>query len=369
MRVDLFDFDLPDALIALRPSQPREAARLLHVPKAGAGDAPFNDRHIADLPQLLKAGDAVVVNVTKVIPARLVGRRLRAGEIDTGANGAKVEVTLTERLGPTEWQCFLKPAKRVAIGDRLIFENGQNRASADVTMREQGAACLSFELAPDAMEPVLATLGTMPLPPYIAARRAPDVQDNEDYQTVFAKTEGAVAAPTAGLHFTPELIDKLKGKGVSIFEVTLHVGPGTFLPVKVEDTDAHEMHGEWGQVTADTANALNAARAQGGRIVCIGTTAMRLLESAARPDGKIEPFETVTDIFITPGYRFHAVDLLLTNFHLPRSTLFMLVSAFAGLKKMQAAYAHAIDAGYRFYSYGDACLLELADGEKQGDAV
>ena len=369
MRVDLFDFDLPDALIALRPSQPREAARLLHVPKAGIGDAPFNDRHIADLPQLLKAGDAVVVNVTKVIPARLVGRRMRAGEIDTGDNGAKVEVTLTERLGPTEWQCFLKPAKRVAIGDTLIFENGQSRVIGRCHHARAGRGILVIRACAGRDGASLAMLGTMPLPPYIAARRAPDAQDNKDYQTVFAKTEGAVASPTAGLHFTPELIDKLKGKGVSLFEVTLHVGPGTFLPVKAEDTDAHEMHGEWGQVTADTANALNAARAQGGRIVCIGTTAMRLLESAARPDGKIEPFEAVTDIFITPGYRFRAVDLLLTNFHLPRSTLFMLVSAFAGLKQMQAAYAHAIDAGYRFYSYGDACLLELADGEKQGDAV
>jgi S-adenosylmethionine:tRNA ribosyltransferase-isomerase len=369
MRVDLFDFDLPDALIALRPSQPREAARLLHVPKAASANAFFDDRHIADLPELLKAGDAVVVNVTKVIPARLVGRRMRAGETDTGDNGAKVEVTLTERLGPTDWQCFLKPAKRVAIGDTLIFENRQSRVTAQVTSREAGMASLSFALAPEAMETSLARLGTMPLPPYIAARRAPDAQDNKDYQTVFAKTEGAVAAPTAGLHFTPQLIAQLKAKGVSLFEVTLHVGPGTFLPVKVEDTDAHEMHGEWGQVTADTANALNAARAQGGRIVCIGTTAMRLLESAARPDGKIEPFEAVTDIFITPGYSFRAVDLLLTNFHLPRSTLFMLVSAFAGLKKMQAAYAHAIDAGYRFYSYGDACLLERDEGEEQGNEV
>ena len=366
MRVDLFDFDLPEALIALRPSQPREAARLLHVPTQSG----FTDRQIADLPDLLRAGDAVVVNVTKVIPARLVGRRMRANDENKDiTGGAKIEVTLTERLGPTDWQCFLKPAKRVGVNDALIFGSDKEQVRASVTQRHEGMATLSFNLAADAMEPTLARLGTMPLPPYIAARRAPDAQDNTDYQTVFAKTEGAIAAPTAGLHFTPELIEAIKAKGVCVHEVTLHVGPGTFLPVKVDDTDAHEMHGEWGQVTAATANALNAVRAQGGRLVCIGTTAMRLLESAARPDGKIEPFEAVTDIFITPGYAFRAVDILLTNFHLPRSTLFMLVSAFAGLDKMKAAYAHAIDAGYRFYSYGDACLLERADGKEQSDEI
>ena len=348
MQVDDFDFDLPESLIALRPAQPRDTARLLHIPAEGQ----FGDRIMRDLPDLLRAGDALVVNVTKVIPARLLGIRHRPG-----AEGAKTEITLTERLGPVDWKCFLKPAKRVKDGDIIAFGD----VEAVVSDREGGEAQLSFQIAPDSMETTLAELGTMPLPPYIAGKRAPDAQDNDDYQTLFAREDGAVAAPTAGLHFTPELVAKLKDKGVAFHEVTLHVGPGTFLPVKVDNIAEHKMHGEWGQVTAETAAALNQVKADGGRVICVGTTSLRLLESAARETGKIEPFEAVTDIFITPGFKFKAADMLMTNFHLPRSTLFMLVSAFAGYERMKAAYDHAIADGYRFYSYGDGSLLEKAD--------
>ena len=348
MQVDDFDFDLPESLIALRPAQPRDTARLLHIPAEGQ----FGDRIMRDLPDLLRAGDALVVNVTKVIPARLLGIRHRPG-----AEGAKTEITLTERLGPVDWKCFLKPAKRVKDGDIIAFGD----VEAVVSDREGGEAQLSFQIAPDSMETTLAELGTMPLPPYIAGKRAPDAQDNDDYQTLFAREDGAVAAPTAGLHFTPELVAKLKAKGVVFHEVTLHVGPGTFLPVKVDNIAEHKMHGEWGQVTAETAAALNQVKADGGRVICVGTTSLRLLESAARETGKIEPFEAVTDIFITPGFKFKAADMLMTNFHLPRSTLFMLVSAFAGYERMKAAYDHAIADGYRFYSYGDGSLLEKAD--------
>ncbi|MGC6533986.1 MAG: tRNA preQ1(34) S-adenosylmethionine ribosyltransferase-isomerase QueA [Parvibaculales bacterium] len=348
MQVDDFDFDLPESLIALRPAQPRDTARLLHIPAEGQ----FGDRIMRDLPDVLCAGDALVVNVTKVIPARLLGIRHRPG-----AEGAKTEITLTERLGPVDWKCFLKPAKRVKDGDIIAFGD----VEAVVSNREGGEAQLSFQIAPDSMETTLAELGTMPLPPYIAGKRAPDTQDNDDYQTLFAREDGAVAAPTAGLHFTPELVAKLKAKGVAFHEVTLHVGPGTFLPVKVDNIAEHKMHGEWGQVTAETATALNQVKADGGRVICVGTTSLRLLESAARITGKIEPFEAVTDIFITPGFNFKAADMLMTNFHLPRSTLFMLVSAFAGYERMKAAYDHAIADGYRFYSYGDGSLLEKAD--------
>lgn len=346
MQVDDFDFDLPERLIALRPASPRDAARLLHIP-AGKGLA---DKHVRDLPEMLRPGDALVVNITKVIPARLTGVRKRAG-----GEGAKTEVTLTERLGPVDWRCFLKPAKRVKDGDIIKFDG----VTAKVSERQEGSARLVFEVAPERMETTLAALGTMPLPPYIAGKRAPDAQDNDDYQTLFAQTEGAVAAPTAGLHFTPELVAALKARGVSFHEVTLHVGPGTFLPVKVENIKDHKMHGEWGQVSFATAAALNKVKGEGGRIVCVGTTSLRLIESATTEAGEVRAFEDVTDIFISPGYRFRAAELLLTNFHLPRSTLFMLVSAFAGLAEMQAAYAHAIANDYRFYSYGDACLLEL----------
>lgn len=345
MQVELFDFDLPESLIALRPVHPRHDARLMHV--GAQGD--ISDRIVKDLADILQPGDALVVNITKVIPARLHGTRTRPG-----ASGAHIEFTLTERLGPLDWRCFLKPAKRVKDGDIIDF----NGVLAEVSGRKEGEAQLHFQLAPDAMETTLSQLGRMPLPPYIASKRAPDAKDNEDYQTLFATADGAVAAPTAGLHFTPELVAALKAKGVSLHEVTLHVGPGTFVPVKVEDTDAHKMHGEWGQVLPETAAALNAVHDQGGRIICVGTTSLRLLESATTLEGVIEPFEDVTDIFITPGYRFRAADLLLTNFHLPKSTLFMLISAFSGLETMQAAYDHAIAEAYRFYSYGDACLLE-----------
>ncbi len=348
MQVDDFDFDLPESLIALRPAQPRDTARLLHIP-AGKQRA---DLTVRALPDLLQAGDALVVNVTKVIPARLNGTRLKQG-----GTGAKVEITLTERLGPIDWRCFLKPAKKVKDGDIIDFGG----VLAEVSEREEGAARLSFQIAADAMETSLADLGTMPLPPYIAGKRAPDAQDNDDYQTLFAREEGAVAAPTAGLHFTPELVETLKNEGIAFHEVTLHVGPGTFLPVKVDNIKEHKMHGEWGQVTPQTAASLNEVKAKGGRIVCVGTTSLRLIESATGEDGEVKPFEAVTDIFISPGYRFRAADMLLTNFHLPRSTLFMLISAFSGLEEMQAAYAHAIENGYRFYSYGDACLLERKD--------
>lgn len=349
MQVDDFDFDLPESLIALRPAQPRDTARLLHIPAQGEN----GDRIMRDLPDLLRAGDALVVNITKVIPARLLGVRHRAG-----AEGAKTEITLTERLGPVDWKCFLKPAKRVKDGDIIAFGD----VEAVVSARTGGEAQLSFKIAPETMETTLADLGTMPLPPYIAGKRAPDEQDNDDYQTLFAREDGAVAAPTAGLHFTPELVAALKAKGVSFHEVTLHVGPGTFLPVKVDNIAEHKMHGEWGQVTEETAAALRAVKQDGGRVVCVGTTSLRLLESAARDTGTIQPFEAVTDIFITPGFRFKAADMLMTNFHLPRSTLFMLVSAFSGFERMKAAYAHAIADGYRFYSYGDGSLLERADG-------
>ena len=345
MQVDDFDFDLPESLIALRPAQPRDAARLLHIP----ADAARADRAISELPTLLKAGDALVVNITKVIPARLTGMRQRGG-----GTGAKIEVTLTERLGPVDWRCFLKPAKKVNNGEIIHFQG----VKAEVSGREAGAARLTFDIAPETMETVLSELGSMPLPPYIASKRTPDAQDDDDYQTLFAREQGAVAAPTAGLHFTPQLVATLKQQGVSFHEVTLHVGPGTFLPVKVDNIADHKMHGEWGQVSQETANALNAVKADGGRIVCVGTTSLRLIESATREDGVMQAYEDVTDIFISPGYRFRAADMLLTNFHLPRSTLFMLVSAFSGLAEMQAAYAHAIQDGYRFYSYGDACLLE-----------
>ena len=348
MQVDDFDFDLPESLIALRPAQPRDTARLLHIPAQGY----LGNRIMRDLPDLLRAGDALVVNVTKVIPARLLGVRHR-----NGAEGAKTEITLTERLGPVDWKCFLKPAKRVKDGDIIRFGD----VEALVTDRQEGEAQLSFQIPPETMETTLAELGTMPLPPYIAGKRAPDAQDNDDYQTLFAREDGAVAAPTAGLHFTPDLVAALKAKGVSFHEVTLHVGPGTFLPVKVDNIAEHKMHGEWGQVSQETAAALREVKAQGGRVVCVGTTSLRLLESAARETGTIQPFEAVTDIFITPGFKFKAADMLMTNFHLPRSTLFMLVSAFSGFERMKAAYAHAIADGYRFYSYGDGSLLERVE--------
>jgi S-adenosylmethionine:tRNA ribosyltransferase-isomerase len=340
MRVDLFDFELPPERIALRPVRPRDAARMLVV----EGAKPFADRTVRDLPSLLRKGDVLVFNDTRVIPAQLEGRR---GE-------ARIGATLHKRIGLRRWQAFVRNAKRLKPGDRIDF------AAGVAALAEERHADGSFTLAFAGEEPVEALLeraGTMPLPPYIAGKRATDAQDREDYQTVFAREDGAVAAPTAALHFTPELLAALNRAGIARETLTLHVGAGTFLPVKAEDTAAHEMHSEWGRIDAATAARLNGARAAGGRLIAVGTTSLRLLESAADEGGTIRPFEGDTAIFITPGYRFRAIDGLMTNFHLPRSTLFMLVSALMGLERMHAAYAHAIAQEYRFYSYGDSSLL------------
>ncbi|KQT83503.1 tRNA preQ1(34) S-adenosylmethionine ribosyltransferase-isomerase QueA [Aurantimonas sp. Leaf443] len=361
MRVDLFDFDLPEARIALRPAVPREAARLLHV-RPGAG---LDDRRVGDLPALLRDGDVMVFNDTRVIPAQLEGVRSRAAA--SGGDGtARISATLHMRIGPDRWKAFLRPAKRVALGDRVRF-GARNEACAlagldakIVEKGEAGEATLRFDLSGPDLDAAIAGVGHIPLPPYIASKRPDDAQDRTDYQTIFAREDGAVAAPTAGLHFTPDLLSALDARGIVRETVTLHVGAGTFLPVKAEDTAEHVMHEEIGAIDAETAEGLNAARAAGRRIVAVGTTSLRLLESAADESGRIAPFRAPTGIFITPGYRFRAVDALMTNFHLPRSTLFMLVCAFSGLETMRAAYAHAIAEGYRFYSYGDACLLERA---------
>ena len=339
MRVDLFDFTLPPERIALRPASPRDSARLLVVRPDG-----LEDRIVGELPALLRRGDLLVFNDTRVIPAQLEGRR---GEASIGA-------TLHKRQGPREWRAFVRNAKRVRVGDRIDFGAGVHAAA--VEKGEDGTILLAFEGA-EPVETLLERVGRMPLPPYIAGKRAADAKDAEDYQTMFAREAGAVAAPTAALHFTPRLVDALDAAGVARETLTLHVGAGTFLPVKSENLAGHRMHAEWGRITTETATRLNAVRAAGGRIIAVGTTSLRLLESAAGADGAMRPFEGDTSIFITPGYRFRAVDGLLTNFHLPRSTLFMLVSAMMGLERMQAAYAHAIADGYRFYSYGDASLL------------
>ena len=339
MRVDAFDFDLPEERIALRPAQPRDSARLLTV----TPDA-LRDGRISDLPQQLRPGDVLVFNDTKVIPAQLTGRR---GE-------ARIGVTLHKRESGDSWAAFVKNSRRLKTGDRVVFSPGLH---AEVLEKApDGTVRFRFE-AEGPVEAAIAAAGAMPLPPYIATRRAADEQDAADYQTMFAARSGAVAAPTASLHFTPELMEEIAARGLRTETLTLHVGAGTFLPVKAEDTSGHRMHSEWGEVGAAAAGRLNAARAEGARIVPVGTTSLRLLESAAQEDGMIAPFRGDTDIFITPSYRFRAADALMTNFHLPRSTLFMLVSAMMGLERMQAAYAHAIEAGYRFYSYGDACLL------------
>jgi S-adenosylmethionine:tRNA ribosyltransferase-isomerase len=355
MRVDLFEFELPEERIALRPIVPRDAARLLVV---DAKANRFEDRTIRDLPDLLRPQDGLVVNDTRVIPARLEGIRVRGDSV------AQIEVTLHARENGNTWRAFARPAKRLAVGERIRFgETSESMAcllgalDATVVAKEEGEVTLAFDLTGPALDEAIATLGQMPLPPYIASRRAPDAQDARDYQTMFAETPGAVAAPTAGLHFTPELIAEIEARGISLHSLTLQVGAGTFLPVKVEDTRDHRMHAEWGTLSTQTADALNATRANGGRLIAVGTTALRLLESAADENGTLHPFSGETSIFIEPGYRFRAVDALLTNFHLPRSTLFMLVSAFAGLDLMKRAYAHAIEQRYRFYSYGDACLV------------
>ncbi len=359
MRTDLFDFDLPADRIALRPAVPRDAARLLVV-RPGQGQKPeaLDDRKIADLPDLLAPGDCLVVNDSKVIAARLKGRR-----IGRGAAEPEIEATLHKRFDGSHWRAFILGAKKVQVGDALRFGT-EGRAcflgelDAQVSQKDEGGeVTLSFSFHGPVLDQAIAERGAMPLPPYIASRRAPDEQDRADYQTLFAQPEGSVAAPTAGLHFTENLLARLKQRGIALYKVTLHVGAGTFLPVKAEDTSGHKMHAEFGTVSAETADALNVARAKGGRIVAVGSTALRLLESAVGEDGQMRAFSGETAIFITPGYRFRAVDLMLTNFHLPRSTLFMLVAAFSGLDVMQRAYAHAIASGYRFYSYGDACLL------------
>jgi S-adenosylmethionine:tRNA ribosyltransferase-isomerase len=391
MRVDHFDFDLPQDRIALRPAEPRDSARLLVVPPSGG----FEDRIVRDLPAFLRRGDVLVVNDTRVIHARLSGRRIR-GDLSAG-----VEATLIERLDASRWRALMRPAKKLHIGDLIRFhrhceERGDEAIQSHDDLRhcvrseaiqvhddgsgllrcarndedglvahvdakgEDGQITLRFDLSGAALDEAIEAAGEMPLPPYIAGKRAADARDESDYQTVFAREAGAVAAPTAGLHFTPQLLAALEAQGVALHRVTLHVGAGTFLPVKAEDTDAHKMHEEFARIDAGTAAALNEARAKGGRIVAVGTTALRTLESAATPDGHIQPYAGRTSIFITPGYKFRATDMLLTNFHLPRSTLFMLVSAFCGLERMKAAYAHAIAHGYRFYSYGDGSLLYRA---------
>lgn len=339
MRVDLFDFDLPPERIALRPASPRDSARMLVV-----GAERMEDRHVFDLPELLRAGDCLVFNDTRVIPAQLEGRR----------GDARVGATLHKRTGLRQWQAFVRNAKRVRIGDRIDF--GREVTAIASGRTADGAVVLDFE-GEEPVELLLERAGTMPLPPYIASKRPVDSQDREDYQTMFARERGAVAAPTAALHFTPDLVTRLAVAGILTETLTLHVGAGTFLPVKADDTDDHRMHAEWGRIDAAAAERLNAVRTAGGRIIAVGTTSLRLLESAAGEDGTIRPFEDDTRIFITPGYRFRAIDGLMTNFHLPRSTLFMLVSALMGRDRMQAAYAHAISEEYRFYSYGDASLL------------
>lgn len=350
MRVDLFDFQLPDERIALRPAIPRDSARLLAINPNTTPE--LADRSVRDLPDLLDPGDVLVFNDTRVIPAQLEGTRIR------GENVVPVSVTLHMRIGAGAWKAFARPGKRIKEGDRLQF------GTLDATVAEKGEAgevTLGFDLSGPALDEAIATVGHIPLPPYIASKRPEDDQDRTDYQTIYAREDGAVAAPTAGLHFTPELFEKLDKKGIERRFVTLHVGAGTFLPVKADDTADHLMHDETGHIDAATAEALNAAKARGNKVISVGTTSMRLLESAADANGRLSAWSGNTDIFITPGYRFKLVDRLMTNFHLPRSTLFMLVSAFSGLDTMRAAYSHAIDTGYRFYSYGDASLLTRRD--------
>ncbi len=355
MRVEEFDFDLPTDRIAIRPAEPRASAQLLVV--RPDTESLFSDFHVSDLPNLLRAGDCLVVNNTRVLPARLVGRRQRGSSI------AGIEATLHKRENANTWRAFVRPAKKLVVGENVQFQRDELGVSLSAEVIEKGDAgevLFRFEVAGDALDAAIRSVGVMPLPPYIAAKRAEDDQDERDYQTMFADRSGAVAAPTAGLHFTPDLIHSLQQSGVHFTEVTLHVGAGTFLPVKVDDTDHHKMHAEWGEISSATASILNETKSMGGRIIAVGTTSLRLLESAVNDDGTFKPWSGDTAIFITPGYVFKAVDVLMTNFHLPRSTLFMLVSAFSGLDTMRKAYKHAIEKSYRFYSYGDACLLNRA---------
>lgn len=357
MDVALFDFELPDHCIALRPAQPRDAAKLLVVRPGGRQQ--FDDNIVRDLPGVLRRGDVLVLNNTRVIPSRLYGLRQK------GDSGARVEIMLHKRESVDRWLAFARPAKKLSIDDVVRFgrkgaEAGNVGARLDAVVIRKGDGGeveLAFSASGAALDDAIATLGELPLPPYIAGKRATDAHDSADYQTVYAREEGAVAAPTAGLHFTDELFRRLDEAGIMREFVTLHVGAGTFLPMKVDNTREHKMHAEWGSITEDVAMRLNGVRARGGRIVAVGTTSLRLLESAARADGTIGPFSGDTAIFITPGHCFRGVDALMTNFHLPRSTLFMLVSAFSGLATMQAAYAHAVAHDYRFYSYGDSSLL------------
>lgn len=361
MRLSDFDFVLPEDNIALRPAEPRDSARLLVV-RPGQELA---DHVVRDLPDFLRPGDALVFNDTRVIPARLSG--LREARTTGGGDGAPVpvEATLHQRVAPDRWKAFMRPGKRLKVGDRVAFGSAAHLMDATVLEKHDGGeVLLAFDLSGPDLDIGIARHGEMPLPPYIAAKRAEDDRDRADYQTVYAREDGSVAAPTAGLHFTPDLLAALKARGVSLHFVTLHVGAGTFLPVKTDVVSEHRMHAEYGEVTAQIADALNAVRAAGGRIVCVGTTSLRLLESATGEDRVIRPFADETAIFITPGYRFRAADVLMTNFHLPKSTLFMLVSAFAGQATMRAAYERAIATGYRFYSYGDSSLLFPANPDK-----
>lgn len=345
MDVDLFDFGLPGDLIAAHPASPRDAARLLDLSDA----AVLTDRIVRNLPDVLRPGDVMISNDTRVIPARLRGKR----------GAAWVEVTLHKQEGLRDWRAFARPAKKLKTGDIFVIADD---FQADITGKgEAGEVGLRFNVQGATLIDALKKYGIMPLPPYIKREKTGDVRDREDYQTIFARRDGAVAAPTAGLHFTDRVLNALDERGVMRKTLTLHVGAGTFLPVSAQHTEDHKMHAEWGEITPEVADTLNRARRAGGRLLCIGTTSLRLIESAARDDGVIAPFQGETDIFITPGYRFKAADMLMTNFHLPRSTLFMLVSAFSGLERMQAAYAHAIAEKYRFYSYGDACLLARSE--------
>lgn len=349
MRVEEFDFDLPEDLIALRPARPRDAARMLVV---GPAHNALTDRGVGDLPSYLRPGDVLVFNDTRVIPARLFGTRIR------GEAQARIEALLHKRESGDSWRAFVRPAKRLKLGEVVEFSHG---LSATVEERGEGGEVLfRFSANAAALDEAIARAGEMPLPPYIARKRATDAADLDDYQTMYARHLGAVAAPTAGLHFTPNLMGAIEAKGVTTVRLTLHVGAGTFLPVAVEDTDAHKMHAEWGEITPQAAATINAAKANGGRIVSVGTTSMRLLESATDESGQVAPFIGDTDIFITPGKRIRAVDMLMTNFHLPRSTLFMLVSALRDTNEMKRAYAHAIAERYRFYSYGDSSLIYRA---------
>lgn len=352
MRVDLFDFDLPEELIALRPARPRDGARLLHLPLHGS----FENMIVRDAPRLLRAGDLLVFNDTRVIPAAL--KAVRPSR-DPQSPVVRVTLNLIERLSADRWRALGKPGKRLKEGDGLFFDDG---LFATIEAKsEEGELTLRFDRSGVELDEAIAKIGAPPLPPYIAGKRAPDDEDRADYQTIYAAKDGAVAAPTAGLHFTDELLAQFDAMGVERAHVTLHVGAGTFLPVKAEDTAAHVMHSEWREISPDTAAAINRAKGEGRRVIAIGTTALRSLESAVDETGHVRAESGGTDIFITPGYRFRVVDGLWTNFHLPRSTLFMLVSAFAGFERMKAAYAHAIANGYRFYSYGDASLLWRAE--------